>query len=709
MKTKKDRSYLVILLLLLIIFISSYFLYENIHTGASGNDNAIVGTLTFKNKNIERKYDADSIWEKIDSGLLIRNRDTIRSGEFSDAVLTLTDKTKISINENSMIYVDITDNEINLNFAYGSMSLSKKSDGSSSEITLKIKSGNNTVEVKDSDIVLEKKGKDELSVQVNKGTAKFSSNGQEKEIKENESANFNGKEISVSEINLNLLSPEDAKIISEQTETIPVTFSWSTKNANQLRLEIAYDSVFKKVYKVFTIENNSMTASLLPGTYYWRISSEKNTNNKTEREFSNFRKLTLHQNSLPEILSPKNNQVFSFSSVTPIIPFNWKRVSLAKNYKLEISKNSRFTEIIKSLQTSQTFIRLDNLAAGTYYARVIAEPITNDFKQQKSESIYFSLEKKQELDAPILISPENEQELNSVLFSKTGFLFQVKDTTEVTTYTFQVSSQSNFKNLIIEQKSNSNQIKLKRNLEIGKYYWRAIGYTKDGRKTSYSEIRNFSIKENQVLVLLAPKNNSTLDIKKNPVTLQWKKSPYKTNFLVEVSNSIEFSNIIQSVDTEEYSWSHSFSKEGIYFWRVSILEGETILSRSEVFSFIMEDVRELIPIYPTKNQTVDMSPIDSLIFSWENNPKVDSYIFEFYKGNSYQQTLLVKAKIKNNTFLFKDLTQLDEGEFLWTLQEVFEREGNTQLGKKVIIPFSIYLSKKLSKPNIKTPEKIYVE
>ena len=123
----------------------------------------------------------------------------------------------------------------------------------------------------------------------------------------------------------------------------------------------------------------------------------------------------------------------------------------------------------------------------------------------------------------------------------------------------------------------------------------------------------------------------------------------------------------------------------------------------------MEDVRELIPIYPTKNQTVDMSPIDSLIFSWENNPKVDSYIFEFYKGNSYQQTLLVKAKIKNNTFLFKDLTQLDEGEFLWTLQEVFEREGNTQLGKKVIIPFSIYLSKKLSKPNIKTPEKIYVE
>ena len=134
-----------------------------------------------------------------------------------------------------MIYVDITDNEINLNFAYGSMSLSKKSDGSSSEITLKIKSGNNTVEVKDSDIVLEKKGKDELSVQVNKGTAKFSSNGQEKEIKENESANFNGKEISVSEINLNLLSPEDAKIISEQTETIPVTFSWSTKNANQLK------------------------------------------------------------------------------------------------------------------------------------------------------------------------------------------------------------------------------------------------------------------------------------------------------------------------------------------------------------------------------------------------------------------------------------------------------------------------------------------
>ena len=156
------------------------------------------------------------------------------------------------------------------------MSLSKKSDGSS-EVKLKIKSGDNTVEVKDndSDISLAKKGKEELSFQVNKGSVKLTNGDQEKEIKENESATLNGSEISVSEVNLNLQSPADASFIAEKSDSIPVNFIWITKNANKLQLEIAYDSRFQKMYKVYNVDNDSFTANLTQGNYYWRISSEK--------------------------------------------------------------------------------------------------------------------------------------------------------------------------------------------------------------------------------------------------------------------------------------------------------------------------------------------------------------------------------------------------------------------------------------------------
>ena len=154
--------------------------------GASGNNNTVIGVLTFKNRTIERKYDSDVIWEKAESGIEIRNKDTIRSEDFSDALLTLSDKTKININENSMIYLDMSEGDINLNFAYGSMSLAQRSDGGNSDLTIKIKSGQNTVEVKNSAVVLEKKGKEELSFLVKEGTAKIKNGKEEKELKANE-------------------------------------------------------------------------------------------------------------------------------------------------------------------------------------------------------------------------------------------------------------------------------------------------------------------------------------------------------------------------------------------------------------------------------------------------------------------------------------------------------------------------------------------
>ena len=105
MTERKDNSKWVIGILLLLIFTCSVLLYLHLTEGAKGGENPEIGILTFKHKTIERKYDSDVIWNRIESGLVIRNKDTIRSGDFSDAVLTLKDNTQININENSKIYI----------------------------------------------------------------------------------------------------------------------------------------------------------------------------------------------------------------------------------------------------------------------------------------------------------------------------------------------------------------------------------------------------------------------------------------------------------------------------------------------------------------------------------------------------------------------------------------------------------------------------
>ena len=167
MTERKDNSKWVIGILLLLIFTCSVLLYLHLTQGAKGGENPEIGILTFKHKTIERKYDSDVIWNRIESGLVIRNKDTIRSGDFSDAVLTLKDNTQININENSMIYLDVSDDNVNLNFAYGSLSLAQGKNGNSNLAkSIKINSGKTVLELKNTNIAIEKKGKEEINFHV---------------------------------------------------------------------------------------------------------------------------------------------------------------------------------------------------------------------------------------------------------------------------------------------------------------------------------------------------------------------------------------------------------------------------------------------------------------------------------------------------------------------------------------------------------------
>lgn len=706
---KKDRSYWIILILLFIIFIASILLYRNMNEGASGNNNTVIGVLTFKNRTIERKYDSDVIWEKAESGIEIRNKDTIRSEDFSDALLTLSDKTKININENSMIYLDMSEGDINLNFAYGSMSLAQRSDGGNSDLTIKIKSGQNTVEVKNSAVVLEKKGKEELSFLVKEGTAKIKNGKEEKELKANETAKLNNSEIEISEVNLNLLTPADGSIFSEKSDTIPVNFSWSSKNANKLKLEIAFDSRFKNIYKTYSVNEDSFQTKLAGGNYYWRISSETSKNKKKSiREYSSFRKFVVNSVFPPTLLSPKNNQMFSYITATPIIPFSWQRRDTARSYKLEISKNANFTEVIKSATTSQLSIGIDKLDPGNYFARVLIEPIREEYKTEPSHVVPFSIEKKKELESPVLVNQGKAEEISATAFAKSGYTFQVKDSPEIAKYVLEISSDSKFTNIIKEETSNTNQIKVNSKLEKGDYYWRVHGKTEDGKKTPPSATGKFSLKDNQPIELLSPGNNASLELNKNPIFFQWKRITYKAKFLFEISDSSDFTKKIHSAKTDDYSQSFSITQEGKYYWRVlSLGEDDAVLAKSPTHVFQTYEKVELIPIYPSKNEKVDMTPLNSINFKWEKNPNATSFLFELYREKSGSKKLITKAKVNNAyNFTFRDLKKLDEGNFLWTLQESTEGE---EKGEKISVPFKIFLSTKPEAPKIKTPEKMYVE
>ncbi len=209
--------------------------------------------------------------------------------------------------------------------------------------------------------------------------------------------------------------------------------------------------------------------------------------------------------------------------------------------------------------------------------------------------------------------------------------------------------------------------------------------------------------------LISPNDKHIAELD-STISFQWKKLPCKCKFVLDVSDTPDFAQKKYSTNTNSYVQSHKFTSEGKYFWRVTALgEDDSVVVKSQTKSFVIETIKDVEPIYPASNNRVDMSFSDSITFKWEKNPKVEQFEFEFFHEIQGQRELVARNKTKANSYTFRDLTRLDEGKFYWTLRGYFSRDGKLQPGKKLEVPFRIFLSDKKEPPKIETPKKMYVE
>lgn len=76
--------------------------------------------------------------------------------------------------------------------------------------------------------------------------------------------------------------------------------------------------------------------------------------------------------TLPAIHAPANNAVARFLDAPPDVDFRWGGVVSAEKYRVEISTDPRFDEVIVDDYFDETSFRHGNLASGEYYWRVSA-------------------------------------------------------------------------------------------------------------------------------------------------------------------------------------------------------------------------------------------------------------------------------------------------------------------------------------------------
>ena len=707
-RPSKD-SILTIGFLLLNSILFSVLLYLDLNQKAGIGNNPLIGEVTFKEKTVHRKLDSSVVWDQVENKSPVANKDTIRTLDYSDAVLTLKDGTTVRLSDNSMIYIDLSEKNLNINFDYGSISTSR-ADGTEPDATLNIKSGDKTIQIDKGGAAKLSKNEDEnVNIQVEKGQARLALKGKEEILQTNQTAELRDNKIDVKPIRFLLQTPPDGKYYSTSADTFTSEFKWSPLDKGvAVNLEIAKDKSFRQIVKQQSgIREAGISIALNPGVYFWRIGAKNPLGGKLE--FSEGRKLTLFAEKAVTITTPQDGKVFTYSLKLPTIALRWTKNEFSSSYKVDIARNLEFTNMVKTLDSFENYISTDIPAKGTYYIRVTTRPNVPDLSPVVSPVTKFSIEERQVPDAPEIISPVANAGFGLDFIQRSRIVFNWRDNREFASYELEIAKASDFTSILVKQNSKENFSSPEIKEQVGELFWRVRGILPDGRKSEFSRVNSFRITEPTNLKLIYPESLSELDMTSDKsVTFRWQRPETTGTFLLEISNSPDFSNLLLKEDEKivsGYSKKISLKSEGKYYWRIKLLSRENKeISKSDDSSFTLLAAPTPKPISPSEGANIDLTSTPAIDFNWARDEKATSYTVEIFDTNKGARRLVSTVTTTDTAFSFREISKLRDGNFIWAVSILY----STKDGKPIKSPPGIS-SFTVQAPKIEMPVPVAIQ
>ncbi|BDA78538.1 sigma factor regulatory protein FecR [Leptospira kobayashii] len=663
----------MIILQIGILFLLSGLLYYEMTKRLDAGNAKIIGTITFKQRTVQRKYASRVVWEDMEQHFPLRNKDSIRTATAADAEITLNDGTKIQLNENSMILLNLDEDKTNIDFAYGSLSAQNAGSGDSK---IQIKTGETSVSVGNGDVKLSKEEGKNLSVAVEKGEAEIVSLGKESQkIGSDEKATLQGSDgkLEIKKQELKQIAPNDLARFYTQENLQTVNFEFqSNPTYKNSKLEISQNSGFTGNIVSEKITGSNFKKSLKEGVYYWRL--------KSEEEISSVRKFTIYKTKSVDLVSPSNGQKIGAAEETVYLNLLWSKSELSSNYKLEISDTKDFGKLIQSTTTMVNSISLP-LGKGKYFWRVVS---TDPSGTILTSSVFsFNISEADKPKPPTLFNPQPGSNIDLVLAEKTGIRFNWSSTSSSSE--FFLSQSPKFESVILQKTVDGNFLDIKEKLPAGIYHWKVSLKNKDGSIGESSAVRSFEIKTLGTIKLHSPKEDvsfSSKDVYFSGIPFSWEKLSYTGNYQLQISTDSSFSKIVKSYSSAQNKLTIKDLDEGEYVWRVVLLnsDGSVLISSSSqkltVTSPLIssknfetgepgseEEIPDLKLIFPSEGQTLNMTKSNSIRFRWSPVPGIKEYRFRLFNGKKE----IYSVVSKNAQVDFKKLDLLDEGEFRWTV------------------------------------------
>lgn len=155
-----------------LIFLLVCFLYWDSNKDPEIGNRKLVGIVTSAVNQTERKLGATVVWRKIIKDYSVYNYDTIRTEADSKTVIELTDGTKVTLNEDTIIYINTNPEKLDINLIQGSMTVDTMNRKESEVEKINIVHGNEVIKVDRSFLsISKKKSSSSLNLELKEGEA----------------------------------------------------------------------------------------------------------------------------------------------------------------------------------------------------------------------------------------------------------------------------------------------------------------------------------------------------------------------------------------------------------------------------------------------------------------------------------------------------------------------------------------------------------
>ncbi len=471
------------------------------------------------------------------------------------------------------------------------------------------------------------------------------------------------------------ISPSHDISIPYQGDATSINFQWgSASYADSYTLEIADNPLFANKQVFRDVEANAILVNeLVAGQWWWRVLPHYRRGEIDEEILPDSWIFSLERQSGYEqiaLLAPFNNHTFSSMEVMDGVGFRWQNQKGIISYKIDISQDPDFNQLIASDENPANWrTLLESPAPGTYYWRVEATAADNQ-PVPASRVQRFDIEP---LTSAIeLIDPGSGEIKRIEPYAAYSFIWrsQVEGN-----YQFILQRLiGNTKHRVIESLTREQSFTVPLP-GTGTYIWKVQLLDKDGNpliespESSFDVIGLFEPPD-----LLVPSPGEHISLRgSTDFRLNWTSVPGADAYSA-VLTSPNGTIIGRNNRVESTKWELTLPGTpitGTYKVELTSIQDNPLrgagdnLSQSAKFLFFIDEVllyNAAVPILPNNNNVFRLETIlrDGILLRWNQYPLLDRWTVELNNGSFTQ---LVQSAIPQVV-----LNNLIPGEYSWLVR-----------------------------------------